>query len=203
MQDDRSAIAARIQDWVVFRDAGNWEGLRAVWGPHGTTTTTWFSGTADEFVERCRLAFGAPVPNSLHTLGAISVEIAGDRAISQAKVAIAVRSVLHGSPCEVTCWGRFYDFWYKDEVAWRLAERAGTYERDRLDVLNGAPFPALDPSVLNAYPPGYQHLAYLQQANGLNVNANLPGLTGPAVEELYARGRRWLSTCEKSRPHKA
>jgi hypothetical protein len=32
----------------------------------------------------------------------------------------------------------------------------------------------------------------MQQANGATVIAGLPGLTGPAVEELYARGRRWL-----------
>jgi hypothetical protein len=194
MFEDRTAIVTLVQDWVIFRDSGDWERLRAIWAPDGVTTTSWFQGTADEFVERSRRAFGAPVPEALHMLGAITVDVVGKRAISQAKMTIAARGTLEGSPCEVTCWGRFYDFWSKDDASgWRLAERAGTYERDRLDILNNAPFPNLDASVLNSFPPGYRHLAYMQQAGGATVDANLPGLTGPAVEALYARGRSWLA----------
>ena len=66
------------------------------------------------------------------------------------------------------------------------------YERDRLDALDGAPFPKLDAAVLEKYPPGYLHLAYMQQANGATVIASLPGLTGAAVDSLYANGGRWL-----------
>jgi SnoaL-like domain len=194
MFEDRTVISALVQDWVIFRDSGDWERLRAIWAPDGITTTSWFQGSADEFVERSRRAFGAPVPEALHMLGAITVDVAGKRAISQAKMTIAARGSLEGSPCEVTCWGRFYDFWSKDDaLGWRLIERAGTYERDRLDILNNAPFPTLDASVLKAFPPGYRHLAYVQQAAGATVNADLPGLTGPAVEALYARGRGWLA----------
>ena len=42
-------------------------------------------------------------------------------------------------------------------------------------------------------PPGYQHLAYVQQGMGMKVNNGLPGLTGPAVEALYEKGRLWLA----------
>ena len=50
-----------------------------------------------------------------------------------------------------------------------------------------------DPAILAAYPPGYRHLAYVQQAAGATVKMGLPGLTGPAVEALYAKGRSWLA----------
>src|SRR5205807_10217925 len=45
---------------------------------------------------------------------------------------------------------------------------------------------------LARFPQGYRHLAYLQTAIGYKVKADMPGLSGPAVEALYARGKRWL-----------
>jgi hypothetical protein len=190
--DDRTVIAERVQDWVVFRDSGFWERLRGIWGPDGLMTTTWFRGTADEFVAHNRHAWGPPVPGAVHMLGGISVDVAGARAVSQTKMTISVRGSVHDTPCEVTCFGRFYDRWYKNAGAWLLAERAVIYERDRLDVLDGALYPKLDATILAAFPPGYQHLAYVQQAMGINVNKGLPGLTGPAVDALYEKGRLWL-----------
>ena len=155
---------------------------------------TWFRGTADAFVANGRAAFGAPVPAVLRMLGGISVDVRGERAVSQAKMTISARASVHGTACEVTCWGRFYDFWQKTTGVWKLAERAVIHERDRLDALDGAPFPALDAAVLEALPPGYRLLAYVQQANGANVIDGLPGLTGTAVAALYASGRTWLGT---------
>jgi ketosteroid isomerase-like protein len=192
LMDDRAAIASLINDWVVSRDAGDFDRLRNIWTPDGKMNATWFSGSADEFVANSRRMFGAPVPAVLHMLGAISVDVRGNRAVSQAKMTISARGTVHDTACEVTCWGRFYDFWQKDGDVWKLAERFVIYERDRLDALNGAPFPKLDAAVLAKYPPGYQHLAYMQQANGATVIAGLPGLTGAAVELLYANGGRWL-----------
>jgi hypothetical protein len=36
-------------------------------------------------------------------------------------------------------------------------------------------------------------LAYLQANIGYKVKADMPGLKGPEVEALYARGKRWLA----------
>jgi hypothetical protein len=155
-------------------------------------STTWFQGTADEFVAHNKHAWGAPVPAAVHMLGGISVELNGNRAVSQTKMTISIRGSLNDAPCAVVCEGRFYDCWYKDAGRWWLDDRSVIYERDRLDMLGGAPFPALDPAILNAYPPGYKHLAYVQQAGGATVKNGLPGLTGAAADALYAKGRDWL-----------
>jgi len=42
-------------------------------------------------------------------------------------------------------------------------------------------------------PKGYRHLAYIQTGIGYQVKMDMPQLTGPEVERLYARGRAWLS----------
>ncbi|MGL4285588.1 MAG: hypothetical protein ACRCVA_04550, partial [Phreatobacter sp.] len=51
---------------------------------------------------------------------------------------------------------------------------------------------ALRQDVLMALPEGYRHLAYIQEEIGYRVKRDMPGLKGPVVEELYARGRGWL-----------
>jgi hypothetical protein len=51
----------------------------------------------------------------------------------------------------------------------------------------------LDPEKLNGFPVGYRHLAYAQESIGYRVKRDMPGLTGPEVEQLYRHGRGWLT----------
>ena len=71
--------------------------------------------------------------------------------------------------------------------------RQPIYEKDRLDPVDPAAHPALDRSLLERFPEGYRHLAYLQTQLGFKVKPDMPGLKGAAVEALYARGRQWLA----------
>ena len=50
----------------------------------------------------------------------------------------------------------------------------------------------LDPALLARFPEGYRHLAYLQTKNGQSVKADMPGVIGPELDALYARGAAWL-----------
>jgi hypothetical protein len=47
--------------------------------------------------------------------------------------------------------------------------------------------------LLARFPEGYRHLAYLQVLVGYPVKPDMPGLRGPGVEALYARGAAWLA----------
>ena len=47
--------------------------------------------------------------------------------------------------------------------------------------------------LLKSFPEGYRHLAYLQHKIGYKVKTDMPGIEGPALDALYARGARWLS----------
>ncbi len=71
--------------------------------------------------------------------------------------------------------------------------RQPIYEQDRIDPLDPAASLELDPALLGSFPVGYRHLAYLQTRLGFEVEPDMPGLTGPAVEALYASGARWLA----------
>jgi hypothetical protein len=189
---DKLAIRETVENWVLWRDAGDWERFATVWHSDGWMTATWFQGPAQKFIEVSREGFNRGV-NILHFLGGWTCEIVGHRAISQTKMTINQRAPLEGIWVDVVCTGRFYDFFEKREGRWGIVRRQPIYEKDRLDPVDPSAVIKLDKEWLARYPEGYRHLAYLQWKNGFNVKSGLPGLRGPEVEKLYAEGRAWLA----------
>ncbi|HEY7442570.1 MAG TPA: nuclear transport factor 2 family protein [Vicinamibacterales bacterium] len=189
---DRLAIREAVENWVVWRDSGDWERFRTVWHADGWMTATWFQGPAHKFIEVSRQGFENGV-NILHFLGGWSCELEGPRAISQTKMTINQRAVVEGVLCDVVCTGRFYDFFEKRDNRWAIVRRQPIYEKDRLDPVDPSAVLKLDPALLSTFPEGYRHLAYLQSKIGFSIKLDLPGLRGAAVEKLYAEGKSWLA----------
>jgi hypothetical protein len=153
---------------------------------------TWFQGSAGEFIKVSREGWDRGV-SILHFLGGTSIDLAGGRAVAQTKMTISQRAAVHDVVCDVVCTGRFYDFLEKRDQRWGIVLRQPIYEKDRIDPVEPSSGPALDPEVLNRFPVGYRHLAYLQVGLGYPVKQDMPGLTGPEVEKLYRRGAAWLA----------
>jgi len=189
---DRRAIREAVENWVVWRDAGDWERFATVWHHDGWMSATWFQGPAREFIAVSREGFDRGV-NILHALGGWSCDLAGARAISQVKMQIYQRAPLDGVLVDVVCIGRFYDFFEERQERWAIVRRQPIYEKDRLDPVDPSATLRLDHALLSQLPEGYRHLAYLQTKNGFTVKRGLPGLRGAAVEQLYAEGRAWLA----------
>ena len=204
MDADKLAIREVIENWALWRDAGDWDRFATVWHDDGWMTATWFQGPASEFIKVSREGFEKGV-SILHFLGGFTCDIAGTRAISQTKMTINQRATVNGVLVDVVCTGRFYDFLQKrtavrlnpdttpDEGRWGIVRRQPIYEKDRMDPVDPAASLTLDPARLARFPEGYRHLAYLQSTIGFAVKGDLPGLRGPAVEKLYAEGRDWLA----------
>ncbi len=188
---DRLAIRDLVENWALWRDAGDWERFRTVWHDDGWMMATWFQGSGDDFI-RVNKEGCAKGVSILHFLGGTSIELAGNRAIAQTKMTISQRAPVHGVPCDVLCTGRFYDFIEKRGDRWGVVLRQPIYEKDRLDPVTPGQVPALDHSKLAALPEGYRHLAYIQEEIGYKVKRDMPSLKGPEVEALYARGAAWL-----------
>ena len=188
---DKLAIRETVENWVLWRDAGDWERFATVWHSDGWMTATWFQGPAQKFIEVSREGFNKGV-SILHFLGGWTCEIVGNRAISQTKMTINQRAPVDGVLVDVVCTGRFYDFFEKRDGRWGIVRRQPIYEKDRIDPLDPSALLKLDQSLLDQFPSGYRHLAYLQSRIGYPVKRDMPGLTGPEVEALYERGRGWL-----------
>ena len=196
--EDKLAIREVVENWALWRDAGDWERFATVWHDDGWMTATWFQGPARQFIEVSRAGFERGV-SILHFLGGFTCDIAGTRAIAQTKMTINQRAMVDGLEVDVVCTGRFYDFFEKRAERWAIVRRQPIYEKDRMDPVDPSRRLMLDVTVLAKFPEGYRHLGYLQSKNGFTVKGDLPGLRGPAVETLYAEGRAWLSRLAETR----
>ena len=188
---DRLAIRELVENWAVWRDARQWERFRTVWHDDGRMMATWFQGTADEFIKVSEEGYARGV-RILHFLGGMSIDVQGARAVAQTKMTISQRAPVENVLCDVLCTGRFYDFLEKRSDRWGLVLRQPIYEKDQLFPVDPSAAPKLDQQLLHQFPEGYRHLAYLQAKIGYDVKRDMPGLDGPEVEALYARGASWL-----------
>jgi len=194
-------ISEVVQNWALWRDAGFWNKFATVWHDDGWMSATWFQGPAEQFIEVSRRGFESGV-SILHFLGGTSVEVAGRRAIAQTKMTISQRAQVDGELVDVLCTGRFYDFFEQRDIAgkdeWRIVRRQPIYEKDRIDPLDPAARLELDQALLQQFPQGYRHLAYLQSRLGFKIKPDMPELTGPIVQALYQRGRQWLEGADSA-----
>jgi hypothetical protein len=188
---ERLRIREVVQNWALWRDAGDWERFRTVWHPEGRMMATWFQGSAERFIAVSREGFDKGV-SILHFLGGSAINVAGTRAIAQTKMSISQRATVDEVACDVVCTGRFYDFFERLGEDWRIVLRQPIYEKDRLDPVDSAATLTLDPALLVQFPDGYRYLAYVQTKIGYTVKRDMPTLKGPEVERLYATGAAWL-----------
>jgi hypothetical protein len=188
---DRLAIRELVENWALWRDARLWDRFRDVWHDDGRMMATWTQGTFEEFIKMSDAGWARGM-RFLHFLGGSTIEVRGHRAIAQTKMTISQRAPLDGVVCDVVCTGRFYDFFERRDGRWGLVLRQPIYERDRADPVDPSAKLSLDPELLKRFPEGYRHLAYMQSKLGYPVKTDMPGMEGPELDALYARGARWL-----------
>ena len=189
---DKAAIRELLENWVLWRDARLWDRFRTVWHTDGRMMATWFQGGFEDFIKVNDEGWARGV-RILHFLGGSSIGVAGDRAIAQTKMTISQRAPVDGVVCDVVCTGRFYDFFERRTDRWGLVLRQPIYEKDRIDPVDPSAKLTLDQDLLNRFPEGYRHLAYLQTKVGYKVKPDMPGIDGAELDALYASGARWLN----------
>ena len=188
---DKVVIRELVENWAVWRDARLWDRFRTVWHADGRMMATWFQGSFEEFIKVNDEGWARGV-RILHFLGGSSIDVNNSRGIAQTKMTISQRAPVEGVACDVVCTGRFYDFFEKRDGRWGMVLRQPIYEKDRLDPVDPAAKLVLDADLLQRFPEGYRHLAYLQSRIGYKVKVDMPGIEGAALDALYARGARWL-----------
>jgi SnoaL-like domain len=191
-REQRSAIRDLLENWIIWRDSGDWQRFATLWHDDGVMCATWRQSSAADFIRGCQDSWKAGV-RVLHTLGGSCIDIHGERAVAQTRMTIVQRAMLQEVMVEATCQGRFYDLLEYRDSKWGIVLRQPIYERDRLDPLVlGTPI-LLDLALLQRFPEGYRHLAYLQTSLGFDVRSDMPGTRGQEVELLYQRGAQWLA----------
>jgi hypothetical protein len=197
-RDAETDIRSVIEAWAIWRDSGAWEELRSTWAANGRMNTTWFRGSASDFIQAAREAFMAGTL-AHHFLGGSVVYVAGRRATAQTRVTISQRLMLTGTEVDVTCVAVFFDFFAQHEQGWQLVLREPVYEKDRLDSVVPGEVPALDHEVLASLPQGCRHLLYCQMASGLRVRADVLTAGSEGLARLHLDAQDWLAGKELSR----
>jgi len=193
LQDDKRELQELVDNWAIFSDSGNWQRFAECWHEDGFMCATWFQAPCAEFIAARRKGFENGV-SIIHFHGGFNCELAGERAVTQTKMTISQRAVVETVLVDVLCTGRFYDFHEKRQGRWGMVRRQPIYEKDRMDPVAPGAVLKLDQALLEQFPEGYRHLAYLQTRIGYKVaKAGLPGLRGPEVAQLYADGAAWLA----------
>jgi hypothetical protein len=190
---DRQEIAAVIADWALYRDTGRWAQLRSLYAPGATMQTTWFDGPAEEFIDRSVASFGGKA-RAQHSIGVSTINVEGDCAIAETRIVLLLRASLNAVAVDVTCYGRFYDFFVRLEGAWRIQKRIPVYDKDRIDAVDPAVTLKLDHDLLAKFAEGYRHLAYVQAQGGATLPEGLIEPQSHAERCLYEDGNRWLGT---------
>ena len=188
---DRAAITDIVNRWGLCRDDGRWDELRSFYTPSGTMHTTWFVGSATEFIDRS-IESAKKGARGQHFIGAATIDIVGDKAIAETRMVLLLRAVVHDVEVDVTCHGRFHDQFVRNPVGWQILKRVPIYEKDRIDPLDPVARLELDKAVLARHPEGYRHIAYVQSSSGASITPGLPTPKSEALAALYAEARAWL-----------
>jgi hypothetical protein len=189
---DKLAIGEVIQSWALWRDTGNWAGLRSAFHPDGTMTATWFSGSVEDFIAGCQRSWAAG-SRSAHFIGGSVIQLKGAKALAETRIILLLRDVLDEIEVDVTCYGRFYDRLVKTGDQWRILTRGVIYEKDRIDPVRPGAVLTLDDAELRRFPEGYRHVAYVQTKRGLRVAPDRPTPRSAELERLYRDAAAWLA----------
>ena len=163
----RCAIEQNIASFA-FRDERQWDALRDLFHPQAIIAVSWYRGPIDGLIEASR-SMTSPTKR---WLGVPRIQVRGGRALSEVDVAIMVRSKVGTLEIDVTSHARFLDrFVLCEDGRWRILERTGIYEKDRMD--------PVQPSLLfwlayrfarfARFPAEYRHLAFGLKRQGLQL----------------------------------
>ena len=189
---EKLAIRDVIDNWAMWRDAGEFERLRSTFHPGAKFKATWIDGTFEQFVERSSEMFRRG-GKSMHFLGGTTIDVAGTRAVAQTKMQILSRAMLDGIEVDTSTYGRFYDRFEKRAGEWRIAFRDCIYEKSTIAPVDPNVKLELDAELLARFPEGYRYLTYVQTKNNRAITPGLATARGPEIEALYAAGAAWLA----------
>lgn len=189
----RTAIERLIQGWGLWRDTAQWQRLLACYAPGALMRTTWFDGTATDFVAASQRMASGGGPSVQHFIGASSVALHSDRALAVTRIQLLVRGRLGDTPVDVTCYGRFHDRLVRLNGDWLIERREPVYDKDCLQAVLPQDALFIDPQALALFPAHYAFTAFLQSRGGATITMDLPAPNSPADLALRDADAAWLS----------
>jgi SnoaL-like protein len=196
--DEREVIADLARRERFARDTADWDALEDCFWPDALIRTTWFKGSAADFIAGSRqMRAGGMI--SKHEITPARIRIVGDRALVESNGQVLVRMMFKGVECDGVAWTRFFSRVRRQDGVWRLASWDAIYVKDRLDPVDWTQPPEIDRDALARCRPAYRHFHYTIIETGGHCNDDLPGDDRPeVVREFYGDAERWLSEADEA-----
>ena len=193
---EREAISNLLRLERFWRDQGEWEKLAGCYTEDARVRTTWFDGTAVEFVAASK-EMARRGRRSKHMITPTFLRIKDDRGLAESLGEIHNRSTFDGVEVDMVQYCRFFSRLRRTPAGWRLASFEGIYQRDTIQPVNPGDRLALDWEELSRFRPPYRIWSYALSRQGYEVPQDRIADDRPdLVRDFYAAQERWLETGE-------
>ena len=190
---DRMLVAELIQRERAARDGGLWQEMADCWDPTSRIDTSWFRGTAAEFIAATERNAAVSKTLSFHQIGPSVIHLREDRAIGDTGCAVHGMLTLHQADVAVISHTRLLTRAHRVQGKWLLAGVKVLYVRDLLVPRNPTQVPQMDNAVLAGFRDSYRFLSYVLSQSGHVPRNDLPGVDLPeSVTSLRAEESLWL-----------
>ena len=203
-EQDRIRIAAekfeitQVSNTLMScRDAGDWATLVTCFHPDAHVSTSWFSGTAEEFAKASQNMMEGhhPKDTQRHQLTNQRVTINGHRAVNEYYVILHQGRTLDGYEFDLMTWSVTIDLFEKRNGEWRICKRSNIYEKDRMEphVPGSVPASYYEKLDLSGYPAAIRFHCYRNERSSGHKPKNL--ILKGSPEETAARkaAAEWLA----------
>lgn len=192
---DKQEISDVLVNWAFWRDAGEWEKLRNCFSPSAMISISWFTGSADGFINAVIEARRqSPGERSKHIIGPARIEVAGNRAFSECNAVILVRARVLKAELDVTGFVRLVDLFEKIKGEWKIARREAIYEKDRWDFVRPSGWWGLLYSLISfkGIPDEFRHLGLGIRKKGITINDRMIVTMSEGEKRFYDEAAAWL-----------
>lgn len=194
---DRVLIEAVIATGLQARDSARWQELGACYHPDATLTTSWFNGTAEDFVKgsAAMKTERHAGESQKHMTGNYVIRVQGDRALAECDLILYQRRHINGVDLDFTTWSRRLHLLARRDGAWRIWQQTVIYEKDRMDPAHPDRMPenfyaAID---FSKYPAPIRYHCWANDVAGFPPPKKIV-LKGTAQEtESRSAAEQWLS----------
>jgi len=118
----------------VARDSGLWEELGDCYHPDAMLTTSWFSGTAADFVRGSQemKVVRHEAESQKHTSSNFMINVRDEKAVAEYDLILYQRRVIQGLELDFETWSRRLQLMLKHNGLWKIYRQTMIYEKDRI-----------------------------------------------------------------------
>lgn len=195
--EDEHQIASLLIRWGHARDGGDWKTLAECFHDNATIHISWISASAKEFVERSRTMIEGrgSRTRTMHLITGPWIQVNGNRAFSRCHANLYIRTEIDGHEFDLQSWIRFFDLLEKRNNSWRIVQRTGVYEKDRIEPVDPRGLPKdffADLDDLPAFPASAKFLCYWLKRIGRPPTTNIVSAFSDEERLLEEEGDMWL-----------